>query len=208
MKETTFTNRTLSGFVLKYKFDITTNKVKLFLDVSHNVIGVVKIKIENCINKDIYSNRVKKNDIFNGTFDFKYINQTRLEAVLDTFDDHTLQTAQEIIMPDNGTAISAKIENTEIILGELTDKFMVLFDTTTPVIDGLDGAVFGFQTIEDSGNNTKVLYNASQIYNNQDINDALNIEGATFYVIGKTARFFIENYEGKNTNLKTRFYLK
>lgn len=205
-KETTFTQRTLTGFVLKYVVNSDRKNIKLVLEVLHNTIGEIRILIQNARIYKYYadSNNDIKDDAFNGTFVFKRINSNILECDLGNYTNGLIEG--ENVVLNNGTAINAVIDNLDCLVQNGNSRYMILFDRSTPVLTGLDGSVFGFQTIADSGFNTPVLYNEAGSYNSKDINKAINLEGQTFSVVGNQGMFFIENYAGKNVNLKTRIY--
>jgi hypothetical protein len=140
----TFANRSLSNFTVKYKF--LDNKLTLILitDAAHKIYGKTKITLANCQNTNIYTNyETLVEDFFNDSHEFLAVSTTRLEKTIDCYRGF-VPSAEEVEVADNGSAITAEIDNLSQSLEAGRYEFK-LIDSADSVFDG---AFVNFQEIK------------------------------------------------------------
>lgn len=112
-------NTQLSGFSLKYKFQVGIKNFKLIIDTDaeHGFIGRVKITLANIQKLDAilgFSNK-KTVDFLNDTFTFYSIGARRLEADL-SVQELRFVNYNETALQNNGTPYTATIQSNEVEL--------------------------------------------------------------------------------------------
>lgn len=138
----TFANRTLSNFTVKYKF--LDNKLTLILitDAPHEVYGKTKITLANCQNTNIYTDyETLVENFFNATHEFEAVSDVRLEKTIVCYRGFQ-PSANEVVVTNNGSSITAEIDNLIQNLEAGRYEFKVI-DASD-----FDGALVNFQEIK------------------------------------------------------------
>lgn len=135
-KLTTLTQRALTGITVKYKF--FKNKITLIIETAsdHNLFGEVNIILANVQSINIYQDgETLLEDAFNNTFLFEAVSKTRLEHTFDAVSGFNPQQDLEIILPNNGSFITANVDNLTFDLIKGT-YFFKLLDVASKNFDG------------------------------------------------------------------------
>ena len=108
---TTFANRSLTSFAVKYQFFNDKLKIIIITDAAHKLYGDVNITLANCESKNVYSDAATLiEDVFNNTFLFSATSTTRLEHTFACSNGFN-PSVSEITVSDDGSAITAVVDN-------------------------------------------------------------------------------------------------
>lgn len=139
----TFSNRSLADFTVKYKFFQDKLTLILITDAAHKIYGKTKITLANCQNTNIYTGfETLVEDFFNDTHEFEAVSDVRLEKTIDCVRGF-FASVDEVEVDDNGSAITAEIDNLTQNLEAGRYEFK-LIDSADSVFDG---ALVNFQEI-------------------------------------------------------------